>query len=398
MLAYLLIRFFTFPLAYLPYSWLHALGRLLGPIAYQMFPKWRKRALSNIALVFPTQDPRPLARACFQHLLITCLEYPKLAREKEISRIAICENPETALELMKNGKGVIFFCGHQANWELLFLEGTSRMPGVAIGRPIKNKYLYSWIKGMRERMGGKVFSPKEAVKEGLRALKQGKFLGIVGDQGMPDSGFSCPFLGRLAWTSPLPALLSIRTGAPIIVADIRRENGKYFIQYSDPLYPSPNQEIDSLMRTVLGVFEKRLLGHPEQWLWIHNRWKQQVPNQLKKPYRQDAFAIFLPNNRFLVEQVSAFRELYPREFIVCFVPDHLSAQCTLSDAEIVSYKMPCDLLQQDFRFKLLFNFTEYSQIDQHYQKLSVSFIVRLEDLLPAPTLREQLQKTLRYAG
>ncbi len=322
----------------------------------------------------------------------------ELAREKEISRIAICENPETALELMKNGKGVIFFCGHQANWELLFLEGTSRMPGVAIGRPLKNQYLYSWIKRMRENMGGKVLSPKEAVKEGLRALKQGKFLGIVGDQGMPDSGFSCPFLGRLAWTSPLPALLSIKTGAPIIVADIRREKGKYFIQYSDPFYPSPQQETESLMRAVLQVFEKRLLAHPEQWLWIHNRWKQQLPNQLKKPYRQDALAIFLPNNRRLVDEVSAFRELYPREFIICFVPNSLFAQCTLVDAEIRPYNVLCDLLQRDFRFKLLFNFTKYNQIDHHYLKLSVSSIVRLENLFPAPTLREQLQKTLQYAG
>ena len=77
--------------------------------------------------------------------MITCLEYAKFAKEKEISRVVICENPEAAQAILNEGKGIIFFCGHQSNWEVLFLEGTSRMPGVAIGRPIKNQKLYDWV-------------------------------------------------------------------------------------------------------------------------------------------------------------------------------------------------------------------------------------------------------------
>ena len=99
--------------------------------------------------------------------MITFLEYPKLAREKNISRIATCDNPETALQLLSSDSGVIFFCGHQANWELFFLEGTSRMNGVAIGRPIKNTYLYNWVQDLRQKFGGKIVAPKNALKEGL---------------------------------------------------------------------------------------------------------------------------------------------------------------------------------------------------------------------------------------
>lgn len=398
MLSYILIRILTFPFAYLPYSSLHTLGRFFGLLAYHLVPKWRKRALSNIALALPKEDPVRLAKACFQSLLITVLEYPKLAHEKKIERIAYCDNPEPALEILKEGKGLIFFCGHQANWELLFLEGTSRMPGVAIGRPVKNSHLYAWIKRMREKFGGKIISPKEAVKEGLRALRKGKFLGIVGDQGMPDSGFSCPFLGRLAWTSPLPALLSTRSGAPVIVASVVREKNRYKIHYSDPLFPDidapKEQEIDRLMRAILSLFEKSVREHPDQWLWIHNRWKQQTLDRLKKPYRQDALALFLPDDKTLVQEISAFRKLYPQEFIACFVPRHLLSHCELTEAEIHPYDHINELLRKDYRFKLLFNFTEERQIDAHYKKLSALTIVHLNDLAPGATLHEKLVKTL----
>lgn len=398
MISYLLIRLFTLPLAYLPYSWLQALGRFLGPLAYRLLPKWRKRSLSNIAISLPNEDPQKLTRAVFQSLLITFLEYPKLAREKKMSRIAFCDNPGEALEILKKGKGIIFFCGHQANWEILFLEGTSRMPGVAIGRPVKNRYLYAWIKRMREHFGGTIVTPKEAVKEGLRALKKGKFLGIVGDQGMPDSGFQSQFLGRLAWTSPLPGLLSTRSGAPIIVASVAREAGKYRIHYSEPLYPNPDappqQEVDRLMKTALGIFETSILAHPDQWLWIHNRWKQQSLDKIKRRYREDAIALFLPNDETLVEQVGAFRKLYPTEWIACFVPANLREKCQLENAEIYSYTSVEELFLPDFRFKLLYNFTGDQRLDKHYKKYSALNSVHLNELKPAPTLYDRLCQTI----
>ena len=69
------------------------------------------------------------------------------------------------------------------------------MKGLAIGKPIKNKYLYERVKSIREKNGGKITVPKSALKHGLKALRRGVFLGILGDQGMPSSDFSLPFLG-----------------------------------------------------------------------------------------------------------------------------------------------------------------------------------------------------------
>ena len=301
-ISFTLILLFTRPLRWLPYSAIHRLGNQLGLLLYFLFPKYRKRTLSNLSLAstlaLSEKELIRLAKASLQNLMITCLEYAKFASEKEIHRVAHCENPACADELMREGKPIIFFCGHQANWEVLFLEGTKRMPGVAIGRPVANSLLYSWILSIRQKYGGKIIAPKNAIREGLRGLKRGAFLGIVGDQGMPDSGYSSPFLGKRAWTSPMAAILAHRTGAPIMVATTRREKGKYIIHYSDPIWPKSDEpldkEVDRMMRASLLELEKSIQKNPGQWLFSHNRWKQQTPGRLKKRFRHESILIILP--------------------------------------------------------------------------------------------------------
>ena len=368
-LNYLLFRLFTFPLQFLPYPALHALGKILGRLLYTAYPKYRKRALSNLALATSlnlTSDEIPLlAKKSLENLAITVLEYPRLFRESDISRIASCENPETAATVLQQGKGVIFFVGHQANWEVLFLEGTSRMPGVAIGRPIANKKLYNWTLKLREKFGGTIIEPRGAYRGGVKALKEGKFIGIVGDQGMPDSNFSSPFLGREAWTSPLPALLSKRTGCPIIVATIRREGCKYRIRYSDPI--EPREDIEEQMQEVLSLFEKSICAKPHEWLWIHNKWKQQKPGILKKQFRHDAVALIFGSNPKHVTWLAKIRELYPREQLTAFVPEGLSVD---SVCELKTYTDEKEILVTDYRFKLVIDFTHNKRILHHFKKLS----------------------------
>lgn len=405
--SYLLIRCITFPISLLPYRLLHAFGNVLGSIAYYLMSTFRKRALSNLALALPRSEKeiRKLAKESFQNLMITCLEYPKFAREKEISCVATCRNPNEADMIMKQGRGVIFFCGHQANWEVLFLEGTSRMPGVAIGRPIKNNALYNWVLGIRQKYGGKIITPQNAIREGLRSLKRGAFLGIVGDQGMPDSGFCSPFFGIPAWTSPVPAILSYRTGVPIIVATTLREKGKYWIDYSSPIYPnqeaSMESEIDRMMHFSLLLLEESIRKKPGQWLWQHNRWKQQTLEKVKRPYRQDTFCILLPSDPMQFEAIAAhlgvFREIYPREFITLLVPSAFADRVSLSDAKIRTYESPDELLLSDLRYKLVFDFTDHPKAKAHYLSRSTLTFLKLDDLEKGLPLSEALRKKLCHA-
>lgn len=417
-LAYSLIRAFTAPIALLPYSAVQRIGEALGLLAYYLSPKFRKRTLSNLSLATALNlSPDELvstAKRSMQNLMITCLEYAKLARENNIRAIATCENPQEAEALLQQGNPVIFFCAHQANWEVLFLEGTTRMPGVAIGRPIKNKYLYDWVIQMREKFGGTIITPKNAIREGMKALKKGRFLGIVGDQGMPDSGFSSPFLGRMAWTSPIPAILSYRTNHPIIVASTHRVNGHYKIHYSPPIWPNLNkpmeEEIPRIMGECLHYLETSIIAHPEQWLWQHNRWKQQTLDKIRRPFRQEALCIILPedekNYTKVCSALPAFRLIYPTELIALFVPKNrpLPQEALIEGVEVHYYSSTKDLLVRDYRFKLLFDFLGNHAVRKHFFSLSVSTIVDMPTLYelakakPEEDLTVVLQRAICHAG
>lgn len=372
LLSYLLLRLLTFPLVLLPYSAIHSLGKGGGTLLYHLYPKLRKRALSNLALITqPKLSPseiRETAKRSIQNLIITCMEYPKLSFEKHLKTLVQCDNPTTPQEALSTGEGAVFFCGHQANWELLFLDSTSRYSGVAIGRPVKNPYLYKWITHIREKMGGAMIPPRSALKEGLRAIKQGKFIGIVGDQGMPDSGFCSPFFGRSAWTSPLPALLAYRTNRPIFVCTLRRERGHYITHYSDPIRPNKDrpmeEEIRTLMEKALLVLQQSITEHLDQWLWTHNRWKQQLPGALKKPFRHETIALIIQDEKDL-SSLPAFRRVYPHEFITLFIPARLNNR-PFETFEVISYHTLDDILKQDHFQKLVFDFTCDRRIKKHF--------------------------------
>jgi KDO2-lipid IV(A) lauroyltransferase len=389
-LIYVLIRIATYPCVFLPYSWLHRLGKWLGSIAFYFMREYRKRALSNLALANDLSLSHKqliyFAKKSFQNLAINCLEYPKLSKEKHLSRVIQCENPEVAEAVYKEGQGIIFFCGHQSNWEVLFLDGTTRMNGVAIGRAIKNKRLYNWVVSIREKNGGKIIAPRNAMKEGFRALRKGVFMGIVGDQGMPDSGYSFPFLGRRAWTSPAPALLAYKTKCPIIFAGTRRVLGGYRIRYSDPIWPDLSkpmeQDVVRMMDQALTLLQESIKRSPGEWLWQHNRWKQQTTHNLYKRFRQDCICVILPEVGFfeILPHLQTLKEIYPLVFLFLLVPEKHRNISLIEADEVIYYKEMRQTLLNDLRFKLIFNFTDYKEIHAHYERLSAFEILDLATL------------------
>lgn len=378
-LEYLALRAFLFPFEFLPLRAIHIIGSALGSVTYALIPSYRKRSLSNLSLAtklnLSEKELKRVARESFQNLMITVLEFGKFSRIKSTEKYMTCVNPEPAHSISKKGQGIIFFCAHQANWETLFLDGNQRMPGTAIGRPIKNPIIYDWIVSIRERFGGKMITPRNAIKEGLRALKQGRFLGVVGDQGMPESGFYSDFLGRGAWTSPIPAMLAYKTKSPLIGATLWREKGHYYIRYSSPLHANPerpmDEEVPRLMTAVLEDLEKSILKRPGQWLWQHNRWKQETPKKVYYKYRHESILIIVKNPIDL----TPFRELYPKAFITILAPKDL--QITPLDAEVLRYQDKP--LIRDYRFKLVFDFTKEPDVKPFYKGLSAFEVVPLNE-------------------
>ena len=389
-ISYTLIRALVFPARWMPYSWIHRIGKVVGRAAFYFLSNYRKRTLSNLALAksldLNNEQIVETAKQSFGNLAINCLEYAKIAADKKLFQTVQCQNPEVANELHAKGKGIVFFCAHQANWELLFLDGTTRMKGVAIAKESKNKKLYNWIVSIREQYGGKIIPQQSGLKEGLRALKAGAFLGIVGDQGAPGSGYSFPFFGRTAWTSTAPALLAYKTNCPIIFAQIRRIAGKYQIHYSDPIWPDRKRplehEIVHMMDKTLTLLQDSIKEQPNQWLWQHNRWKQQTPRNLYKEFRYDAICVILPPDKVQFDEINphleTLKSLYPTELF------HLISKKgnipSIHGDEIIYYENIDETLIEDYRFKLVFNFTDYKSIKKHYLRLSAFHVFNIDQL------------------
>lgn len=390
----LFIKILGFPLSFLSYRTIHLSGKILGKCAFYLDRHHRKQTINNLAIAYKLKltekQMRRIAKESFENLAITVLEFFRIRNSRsKLEEIIICENPEAHEKAAKHGKGVILLSCHQANWETPFIEISSRQAGTAVGRPIKNRYLYKWILSFREMNGGKIITPKKAISMGIKELKKGRFLGIVGDQSLPESSYSFPFFGVRAWTSPSPALLSYKTGAPLLIISNQRREGKYYFRYSDPIWPNRQiplkQEVPQMMDRALKLVEKSIKDSPGQYFWQHKRWKQSGVNHIRKKYRHDFILLILPKEEEALEEILphllSLREIYPRGFFSFLAPEKCKGKpLPIKNAEIFYYKTREDLFIRDWRQQMIFDFIDDPSIRRHFRKLGAFHTFHREKL------------------
>jgi KDO2-lipid IV(A) lauroyltransferase len=205
---------------------------------------------------------------------------------------------------------------------------------------------------------------------------------------MPDSGYSFPFLGRRAWTSTAPALIAYKTNSPIIFAATRRVPGGYRIRYADPILPDltkpVEQEVVRMMNQTLTLLQESIKHSPGEWLWQHNRWKQQNTHNLYKRFRQDCLCLILPEEGLeaLLPHLHTLKNIYSMAFLFLIVPEKYRTTPLIAADEITYYTHLEQTLRNDLRFKLIFNFTSYQPIHTHYERLSAF------EVLDIPTLKQ----------
>lgn len=258
-------------------------GAFLGALASFLFPGRFRLTVDNIRRAFPEKsagEAEKIARRSWENMGRTAGEFAKsltLTRDELLKRCSV-ENSEKALSYTKSGKGVIVHLGHIANWEVTGITfGAAGLEMCAIARRIKNPYVNSWITALRQRYGGVVIPHKNPFFSSVRALKQGKFLGILMDQNMPNGDVFLPFFGRPAATTPITALLSLKTGAPIFPLRVSRVGGRITAVFEDPIIPSGECTPENTLALIGRLNEKLeewIRSDPAMWLWAHNRWKR----------------------------------------------------------------------------------------------------------------------------
>lgn len=272
------------------------LARQVGGLVYRLGVR-RRVVMENLALALPElseAERRAIARGAYENMARIFIEsLPRGERlhegwEQEEVRGSGWEALRAHVE---SGRGALLVTAHFGNWELageMLLRRGVRLN--ALVRPLKGA-LNTRVVDNRLRVGGGLIYPKGAVRGILEGLRLGECAFMLLDQAMPvKEALFVPFFGRLASTTPAMALAAQRTGAPTFITMGVREGQKLRLEVEGPIpFPTEVKGREALVvhtARVTAVLEQFIRRYPEQWLWLHRRWKVQPPPETQALSRQ----------------------------------------------------------------------------------------------------------------
>jgi len=261
-----------------------------GKVLYHILPYRRTLVLSNLRRVFgdtlPEAGIRRLAQAYYAHYLRFLGEFIKLpflsaARRKAWIRI---ENIESPIRALCRGKGLLLLTGHFGNFEVATIAGIGQFPQYRgllhfVRRPLKPRLLNEFVTWRFRRAGFGTLPKRGSLDTIVNLLAGGAVIVYTFDQhAAQGDGIPVDFFGHPAGTFKSLALLAMTTGAAVVPASSWREpDGSHVLRFEEalPLIESDNvtEAIRQNTRAYNAALEKMLLRHPEQWIWMHRRWK-----------------------------------------------------------------------------------------------------------------------------
>jgi len=260
-------------------------GRIVGTLLYAVHPR-RRVAMEQLALAdgMP-RDPRELraiVRAMYRHIgtmLVENLLMRRLIRTGHLKRVTTIDGLENVDRALERGRGIVLTIPHLGNWEWAALAFTlTGRPLSAIMRPVENPWLNRWIVGFRTQVGTRSVSKYDSIQDIGGELKVNRVLVLLADQDAKSGGTFVPFFGRAASTVRGPAILAMRLGSPVMVAATwRNPDGSHHVVFREPIdpsaYPPGKEGARRLTADFTAQIEAIIRRHPEQWMWLHQRWK-----------------------------------------------------------------------------------------------------------------------------
>ncbi len=280
-----LLRF----LGRIPHRLARALCGMLAIASYWFWPRLRRVGLFNLRLAFPDwteaarrQVIRGLFRS-FGRMLADFALFPRLNRSN-IEELIIYDGFEIYAQARDQGKGVLFLTAHFGNWELSsFAHGVYGYPCNFIVRELDNPLLDAFINRYRCLSGGRAIEKRDAAREVLRAFHRAEDVGILADQNMhPSEGVFVDFFNRAACTTTAPARFARKLGVPIVFgfaiwdAKLRKYRLR-FVPVTWIKREDPEEEILVNTANFTKLLEEQVRQYPDQWLWVHRRWKTRPP-------------------------------------------------------------------------------------------------------------------------
>lgn len=267
---------------YLPLSCCRVLGRLAGRMAYVLVPRVRTVTMENLTLAYgdtlSESEKRRIALGAAENVGIVGAEFSHIPalNEETVAQWVSC----VGLEHLPRDRGALIIGAHLGNWEWMASVLTCLGYKLAeIVRPLDDPRMNRYVVSVREACGVRTVPKTKAGKELLRLLKEGWVVGVLIDQAPRDSAVPVTFFGQPCWGTIAPALVAARAKAPIVsMSFVRQPSGRYTLTLSPPieLTAAGEKKVDfvAVSQQCQDLIEQAIRANPDQWLWLHRRWKQ----------------------------------------------------------------------------------------------------------------------------
>jgi Kdo2-lipid IVA lauroyltransferase/acyltransferase len=233
-------------------------------------------------------DPARVAREMYSSLGVGLGELCHMALSPRRALACSVELPPQALALVEARRGFVIATAHTGNWDLVACALGERAPLTVATKRLSMRFLDRLWQGARAKRGLRLVQVGEVARAARAALGRGEPVAMMIDQAPERArgAIRAEFLGAPAWIDLAPALIAARSRVPLVVAfPLRRADGTHTVELAgviDP--PRGRREVERAMRRASGWLEAFVLRHPEQWLWLHRRWKD-APKACRKPVR-----------------------------------------------------------------------------------------------------------------
>jgi len=276
----------------LPRRVARAIGAAIGAIAFRVLGRLRRVGIRNLELAFPemtARDREATLRSEYRNLGFLLAEFCKMPdyTPEAASRFIRYEGLENYLAARERGKGVLVLTGHLGAWELSsFYHSLMGMPMGMVIRRLDNPLVDAFVNRIRCLHGNRVIHKDDFARGLIASMRAGETVGILMDTNMtPPQGVFVPFFGVLACTASGMARIAAKTGAAVVPGFLLWEESeqKYVLHFGKELEVARtgDAEQDALTNTAsfTAAMEGYIRQYPEQWLWLHRRWKTRPPGE-----------------------------------------------------------------------------------------------------------------------
>lgn len=294
---YAIIRVAVAFIQALPMETAYAVGRVLGRLAFRLDVRHRDVALAQLAAVYgdgvSEEERVGITRRLYENIgqnVVDLAFMPRVLRAETLRGLVVM--PESVAQSLASlaGRGALFVSGHLGNWEVLGAAmALYGFPLHSVARPLDNPYLDAFVLSTRQVFGQRIVGKHGAIASMTRVIKSGGCLAVLVDQDARHHGIFVDFLGIPAATTSSVATLAHRYGVPIITGYVRRRgNGfRHEIAGFNPIFPDPklplHEDVRRLTQAYTHAIGEYVRETPEQWLWIHRRWKTRPEGESAPP-------------------------------------------------------------------------------------------------------------------